>query len=191
MGVDWAKSAAKIIIQDDLRSGVLPATAQELSAKSAWDLVYSHLVEFHGVEYAQYRTNLNQMRKAYKKKFEDAEWVKEAIAHDLQFRKTADANGLPLFHLSRAAKKLRKDMERGLHNTMKPKQFWRTRPEYQAYSLKIFREHIYQQVRRFKFENYLEDKRLEKEKEREEHLKNRNVKMPKRRRRKAQSDATS
>ena len=105
MGVDWAKSAAKIIIQDDLRSGVLPATAQELSAKSAWDLVCLHPVEFQGVECTQHRTNLNEMRKAHRKKFEDAEWVKEAMVHDLQFRKTADANGLPLFHLSRAAKK--------------------------------------------------------------------------------------
>jgi hypothetical protein len=146
MGVDWAKSAAKIIIQDDLRTGVLPASAQELPAKTAWDLVYSHLVEFHGVEYTQYRNNLNDMRRAYRKKIEDAEWAKDAIAHDLRFRKAADSQGLPPFHLSRAAKKLQEDMERGLHAAIRPKQFWRTRPEYQAYSLKVFRQHIYQQV---------------------------------------------
>ena len=80
-------------------------------------------MEFHGVEHAQHRTNLNEMQKVHRKKFEDAEWVKEAVAHNLQLRKTANANGLPLFHLWCTAKKLQKDMEKGLHNAMKPKQF--------------------------------------------------------------------
>ena len=131
-GVGWDKSKAKIIIQDDLRSGVLPAIAQELSPKSAWDSVCLHLLEFHGVECAQCRTNLNEMQKVHRKKFEDAEWVKETKAHNSQFGKTADANGLPLSHLSCAAKKLQEDMERGLHNTMKHKLFWRTQPECQS-----------------------------------------------------------
>ena len=84
-GVNWPKSAAKVVIEDDLRAGILPTTAAELKAKDAWDLVYSHLVEFHGVEYEQFHNNLNRMCQAHRKKINNVEWAKNAIEHDKKF----------------------------------------------------------------------------------------------------------
>ena len=57
---------------------------------------------------------------------------------------------------------------------MKPMELRLTRDEYKVFKLEVFRQHIYQMVRRLKFENYREDKREEKRQDREEHLMNRN-----------------
>ena len=66
--VDWKTSAAKVVLEDDLREGVLPVDAKEMPPREAWNTVYEHLLEFHGVEYEQFRDNLNRMRKRHKKK---------------------------------------------------------------------------------------------------------------------------
>ncbi|CAJ1940841.1 unnamed protein product [Cylindrotheca closterium] len=42
---------------------------------------------------------------------------------------------------------------------MKPKQLRETREEYKAFTLNVFCQHIYQQVRAKKFNNYLNDER--------------------------------
>ena len=65
---DWKTSVAKAVIEDDLQEGILPAHAEELGPKEAWDHVCSHLVEFHSVEHTQFRTNLSDMRKNFRKK---------------------------------------------------------------------------------------------------------------------------
>lgn len=43
---------------------------------------------------------------------------------------------------------LRADMELGLHTIMPPKDLQSTRPEYKKFTLKVFRDHIYQEERR-------------------------------------------
>ena len=185
--VDWATSAAKVVIMSDLKDKVLPAHASVMSAKEAWEKVYMHLVEFHGVDYEQFRENLNNHRRAYRKKREQVAWAKNAIAHDLELhpRKSHNHCGELVFAFSEAKKKLKKDVERRKHKTMKPIDLRNTRPEYKVFTLDKFRQRIYQQERREKFENYLEDKRDEKAKERQAHLQNRNKPgFPKRRRRK-------
>ena len=182
VAVDWKTSAAKQVILDDLNEKVLPADRNELSARRAWKDVYCHMVEFHGIECEQYRENLNRMRKSHLKKLESVDWTREAINHDKKFRKSMDSSGKKLFYLSEAAKKLRKDVKKGKHLEMKPKELRQTRPECVECSLKVFREHIYQQVRRFKFELYLEEKRTEHEEQRKTTLQNRNHKFSKRRR---------
>ena len=35
-------------------------------------------------------------------------------------------------------------MESDKHKTMSPKELWLTRPQYQKFSLKVFRDHLYQ-----------------------------------------------
>jgi hypothetical protein len=176
--IDWANSSAKQILIDDLESGILPLDAKELSAKEAWDIVYQHMVEFHGVPYTQFRDRLNDLRKAYKKKKTNVMWDAEAIQHDrlLHPRKACNHRGEPVFSISVALELLAKDVKEKKHKRMKPKVLRQTRPEYQIFTLKVFRQRIYQQQRREKFDFYLEEKRVKKQKERQQLLKSRNPK---------------
>ena len=48
------------------------------------------------------------------------------------------------------------------HATMVPSQLQQTRPEYMMFKPKKFKEHIYQEVRRGKYINYLNKKRNDK-----------------------------
>ena len=179
--IDWANSAAKQVLIDDLDSEVLPVDKEQLSAKEAWDQVYQHMVEFHGVPYKQFRDRLNALRKAHKKKKSYADWDAQAVAHDrmLHPRKAHNHLGQPVFSTTTALKSLADDVKAGKHKRMKPRELRETCPEYKIFSLSVFRQRIYQQRRRVKFEFYLEEKRLEKEKERKEHLESRNpLKLP-------------
>ena len=188
VAVDWPTSAAKILIEDDLRSGVLPAHRNELSAKEAWEHVYQHLVEFHGVEYEHFRERLNATRKSFRKKRANVNWDAEAIAHDraLHPRRTIDRRGNRIFSMTEAKDLLLADVKAGKHLQMEPKKLQATGPPiYREFDLSVFQQKIHQTVRRIKFENWLEMKREEKEKAREKAIKNRNKKMPgKRRKRK-------
>ena len=173
--VDWATSAAKVILLDDIKEGILPS---DYSPEDAWHEVYSNLVEFHGVEYEQFRRNLKSYRKSHQKMVDQVGWAKEAIAHDLKIHPRAlfDHRGEWKFAFSLAKKLLEKDVARRKHEKMKPKKLRKTRREYELFPLDIFRQRIYQQVRRQKFENYLEKKRQEKEEDRKAYLANNNVK---------------
>jgi hypothetical protein len=70
-----------------------------------------------------------------------------------------NCRGETVFDLSAAKLLLRADVEDGKHLTMKPLQLQMTRDEYKPYSAKVFKHRIYQEVRRKKFINYLEERR--------------------------------
>jgi len=71
-------------------------------------------------------------------------------------RPTHDHKGVPLWHGSKAEEYLKADIEADLHETKLRKDFWLTWLEHQVYDLKVFRDHIYQELRLEKLYNYLE-----------------------------------
>jgi hypothetical protein len=175
--VDWQRSAARQVIIDDLKSGVLSPDEEVMSAQEAWDTVYSFLVEFHGVPFQQFKEKLKEHRETWKQRNECAAWDKMAVDHYRnKFRvKTHNHRGEPRFCLDKEAKKkLLKDVKNGRHKRYKPSELRLKRPEYKQYTLTVFRQCIHQTVRRIKFENYLEKKQEEKEKLRRIHLASRN-----------------
>ena len=72
----------------------------------------------------------------------------EAYGHDRAIvnREIANAPGNKPWHLSNAKELLVADMSEGKHLTMAPKDLQATREEYMAFSLKVFRDHIYKEV---------------------------------------------
>ena len=60
---------------DDLLTGILPLESSEISAREAWDQVYSNLIEFHGVEYDQYYRNLCSHRRQVEKQLWELKMV--------------------------------------------------------------------------------------------------------------------
>ena len=61
---DWRNSEAQAIIKFDLENGVLQEDFP--SARVAWDQQYSKMVEFTGVTFKQFSTNLGNARRAFK-----------------------------------------------------------------------------------------------------------------------------
>ena len=48
--IDWKNSEAKYVLLDDLERGILPLSAQEVSAEEAW-VVYQDHPSFEGVQF--------------------------------------------------------------------------------------------------------------------------------------------
>lgn len=170
MGYKWENSPAREVILDDLRSGVLPLENEDMTARQAWDLVYSHLIEFHGVEYAQYYRNLRSHRAQVKKQRSNISWMVTALEHDRRLHpaRTKNARGEPIFHLTIAKAALEQDVKDKKHLKMKPAQLQKTRECYKVFRLAIFRQKIYQEIRAQKFNFYLNIKRAQKETKRRE-----------------------
>ena len=66
-----------------------------------------------------------------------------------------NSRGEPQWNGSDAQKLLKELVASGGHTGVKPQQLWEQRQEYQVYSLQTFRDHIYQEERLLKFNNYL------------------------------------
>jgi len=64
--------------------------------------------------------------------------------------------GVPLWHGSKAEEYLKAYIEADLHEGKLPQDLWESRPEYKVYDLKVFQDHIYQELRLEKLYNYLE-----------------------------------
>ena len=188
--VDWKTSAARQVILDDLAEGILPVDATALPPREAWEEVYKNMVEFAGVPYTQFRTNLNNHRKQYRRKRENEAFDAEAVVHDRNLHppQLLNRRGKPVFYLSDAQRRLAKDVKKKWHLKYKPCELRRKRQVYRQFELAVFRQRIYQQVRREKFENHLEEQREKKRKARQEHLQSRNpLPTPGKRRKKAGS----
>ncbi len=157
----WLKSAARLRLLDDLEEGVLTLDAKKMPAKEAWDVCYKDEPEFKLVEYEQFRDRLNDHRKQVRDKKKRSAVDEEAFQRDrkLHPRSNHNSRGEPVFDLSDAKELLRADIKEGRHDGMKPQEFRETRQEYKSFSKKIFKERIYQEIRRNKFISYLEMKR--------------------------------
>jgi hypothetical protein len=157
----WKPSKARQILLEDLEEGLLPVDADEMSAEEAWDIMYSNMAEFVPVVFSQFKERLRDHRKQVGEQTARSILESEALMHDrLMFpRQMENCRGEPVFDLSAAKLLLRADVADGKHLTMKPLQLKLTRDEYKPYSTKVFKHRIYQEVRREKFINYLEQRR--------------------------------
>jgi hypothetical protein len=182
--IDWRDCASKHIIMDDLKCGILPVDADELSAEEAWELVYQHLAEFvkDGVVFSQFKERLADHRKKIGDDTRRASRELAALTHDrlLCPRQMENHRGHPVFDLSPAKLLLRQDVADRKHLTMTPTELRQFRiVEYGPFGKFEFRHRIYQAVRREKFINWMEQKRDEKYKsllEKREKKKNNNNK---------------
>jgi hypothetical protein len=156
----WLNSAARLILLDDLEEGILSLDPKDEPAKMAWEF-YKDLPEFELVEYNQFRDRLRDHRKQVGDRKKQSAFEEEAFQHDrlLHPRSKHNSRGAPVFDLSDAKELLRADIKEGRHDGMKPQEFRETRQEYKSFSKKIFKERIYQEIRRNKYITYLEMKR--------------------------------
>lgn len=152
----WSKSAAKQFLKKCFREQVISIDYKD--AKSVWEQHCKDCHEFKRLKYDDaFVRRLGAVRDDYVKKVERCQ-------KDLEAYKIAKANhptpefnsrGEPQWSGSDAQQLLKKMIADGGHVKIEPKVLWRQREEYQLYSLQTFRDHIYQEERLLKLQNYL------------------------------------
>jgi len=158
----WYASGAKAELDKLLRDGTIPIDKTLMAPKVAYEVSQ----KFQPIEYTYFRDKLNDMRKKFKERRDWAEKDAAALAHDMRLynRPTHTAQGDPLWDGHAAQALLKLDLPRYLKKKkkfdhLKPRDLYKTRPEYQEFKLKKFRKHLYQEVRAGKFQNYLKAKK--------------------------------
>jgi len=165
--IDWANSAAKEILDQDMERGGWLYDQQDLDARIVFDFYKTNQEEFEDVIFEQfegiYTNAIDRALKRRERSLQEEEWMK----HDrrLHPRKTHNHRGEPVFDMDDKAKEqLQDDVKNKLHLEMKPMDLHALRDVYQKYKLSKFCQRIYQEVQRIKFVNYLEMKRTKKRK---------------------------
>ena len=158
--LDWSNSAAKTYLKKAFKDGLIATNYSDVGGpRKVWDELCANHAAFRGLEYnSEFTSNLRLLRIDFQRKCKRAEIDKKAFENfrESHPRPTHDHKGVPLWHGSKAEEYLKADIEADKHQGKFPKDFWLTRPEYQVYDLKVFRDHIYQELKLEKLHNYLE-----------------------------------
>jgi hypothetical protein len=141
--VQWQHSKAKKYLRAEIVAGNIK---EETTPK----VVFQQLPEVHKKwGYKNFPSRLRSLRATIKKDFSRMRVDCEAYGHDFAMVTALRAAEPPKpvpWHKSEAFQRLRVDINNDVHTTMRPSELWATRPEYQAFSLTLFRNHIYQEV---------------------------------------------
>lgn len=157
----WCEQGAQDELDKLLRDGTIPIDRTLMGPKVAYEM--SEV--FKLFEYAYFRNKLNDLRNKYKERRNWAQEDDAALASDMLVydRPTHNARGEPLWDGSAAQPLLKLDLPRYLKkkkkgSKIKPRDLYRSRPEYKVFKLKTFRKHVYQEIKLGKFHNYLKAK---------------------------------
>lgn len=139
----WAKSKSKALLHAGLISGEITPT---MKPKQVWNMHPS----IHGKwNYVSWSNNLHSLRSAINR--DRGRMLDDVTAYGndrekLNNLRSSQPNPKPVWHTSDAAKLLKQDIKEGKHETMKPKELHKTRPEYLVFDLGVFCKHIYQEL---------------------------------------------
>jgi len=115
--------------------------------------VYEMKPEFKAVPHKNFRDNFARLKRSIRGHRERAVIDERGFQHDKRLHTLAkDSEGY--WDGSEAQKLLKMDIERRRHTRMAPKVLWKSRPDYQKFSLDKFRCHIHQELRSQRETNY-------------------------------------
>lgn len=137
----WKDSEAKHLLREDIISGVVSGS---MAAKDVYDM----RPEYKKWAFKNFQTNLRNLRKNISNNYARMLADREAYEHDRALLRVLRASNPPdvPWHKSEAKKILKQDIDDGKHKQMKPEELHGMREEYQAFPLKKFRNHIYQEI---------------------------------------------
>jgi len=161
-GIDWDNSAAKAFLKDSFEDGLIPMDYNEglkplRASKKIWDEYCAGHKAFEGMVFNSIFTRrLDAVAVNHNSK-------KSRCAEDLKAFKQYRAKypvrshndfGMPRWEGSEAERLMKKDMKEGKHAGLKPEEFRATRPTvFGVIPLPVFRDHIYQELKLWKFHN--------------------------------------
>ena len=161
-GIAWDNSAAKAHLKECFEDGVIPIDYKQgekplPAAKRVWDEHCAGHAAFEGMVFNSiFQRRLEGISKNHNSK-------KARCAEDLKAFKQHRAKcpirshndfGMPRWEGSEAERLMKKDMKEGKHAGLKPEEFRATRPTvFGVIPLPVFRDHIYQELKLWKFHN--------------------------------------
>ena len=125
------------------------------------DHVYESHACFQEFDRSYFKRNLKNLRKSAKHTLKLIKKEEEDYQQDLLHfpRAAMTSKGYPRWDTHRSSVLLHDDVKSGLASALKPAQLRSTRVEYQAFPPKVFRGHIYQEIRHQKEGDYWIPKR--------------------------------
>jgi len=139
----WKASKVKKHLRDDILAGKVP---EMMSARE----VFVMRQEYKRYAFKNFSTNLRNLRKAIKTGQEKADSDNAALTHDRLIHsvgsETAKGCGYARWEGSDAEWFLKEDVDVRKHKNIAPRDLHKTRPEYQAFPLKVFRDHVHQET---------------------------------------------
>lgn len=159
----WSKSAAKQYLKKCFREEVISTEYKD--EEQIWK---DHCEGHKGFARMAYNDafirRLGSVRDDFKKKKERSEKDLEAynIAKKNHPTPRLNSRGEPQWNGSAAQTLLKELIAQGKHRGKAPQTLWVEEAEFQVYSKQTFRDHIYQEERLLKFQNYVEGLRKRK-----------------------------
>ena len=169
--IDWKNSAAKGFLKECFKDGRIPLDYSDSGGpRLVWDTLCNGNPAFHRMVYGGTFTGRlrgvlkDHLAKENRKVIDQIAFDNFRVRHP---RQKVDHQGHILWHGSDAERLLKEDMKKGVHEKMivdtktgkerqsRPKDFWLSREEFQCFNLTVFRDHMYQERRKWKNENYL------------------------------------
>ena len=154
----WRYSKAKKLLLKDIHHGTITS---ETNPK----VVHHSRPEFEAYKFNNFRATLKRYLKQTKEQTDLAEHEADALAHDEALGLRIHNKPYPRWQGTQAEAFLKADISQNLQVNQKPKELWVTRPEYKAYPLNVFRDHIQQELRARRERPYWMARRAEKEAE--------------------------
>ncbi|KAK1739827.1 hypothetical protein QTG54_009586 [Skeletonema marinoi] len=141
--IKWRNSKARAMLVRmlmDKDSNAHTMTWQQLHSSHEW---------FQEYDAKSFQRYVSELKKANPKKIAVVTEDNKIINAELQRfpRPDKTLRGEPFWDTHPSKRLLRQDVKLGKHLEMKPKTLHQTRLEYQAFSLKTFRQHVYQEKR--------------------------------------------
>ena len=143
----WKESNARAILKNDIIADVIP---EHMTSRQVWN---SREI-YQEYPFAQFSTNLGTLRRACQKNKKRMEEDADFYGHDraildamqrVSLENEATHRSIP-WHRSPAKNLLKNDIKENKHLEMPPSQLRETREEYMAFSKRIFRDRIRQEV---------------------------------------------
>jgi hypothetical protein len=157
--IEWAKSAAKHVLRQWFRAGIISSSFEKEEIAQIWEDHCKDHAAFKRMKYDDaFIRRIKSVRDDHEKKVKRCEVDLNAYTAAKLNHPTPLLNhrGEPQWNGSEAQKQLKELMAIGEHIGKEPKKLWAGNTEFQKYSLKSFRDHIYQEKRLQKFNRYLE-----------------------------------
>lgn len=139
----WRQSKAKKLLIKGILDGLYPSSMKPQQ-------VYLLRTEFQDYPYERFRDNLKNLRAALKRDTERADSDHAALMSDLELHppdKAVHNKDYPRWVGSAAETLLKFDVTQGNHIGKTPEELYFMHEEYEEFPLKVFRDHIEQEVR--------------------------------------------
>lgn len=166
--IEWGKSAAKQYLKKCFRDGTISSSYLSSDAEQIWKAHCQTHPAFARMQYDDsFIRRLKYVRDDYLKKVDRRDKDLAAYTAAKNNHPTPEFNhrGEPQWNGSAAQALLREMVANGSHVGVLPRKLWEQHLEFQVYGKKSFRDHIYQEQRLIKFNNYVEALRQKKIKE--------------------------